>query len=145
MCVPHFYCARSLRHCTKKIISSSNWGQSQSCQSYKPYMYVVIQHRNIHIYIFISYSSVDCIVGVDWNRLEVFFGFLSLVARKYIFGLIWRRYGQKWDILAYRGKIIFCLLSYYILSKDSYLKGLKQWIWDDPIGTMVSLGSFSYP
>ena len=23
--------------------------------------------------------------------------------------------------------------------------GLKQWIWEDPIGTTVSLGRFSYP
>ena len=43
------------------------------------------------------------------------------VARKYIFGLIWRRYGPKRDILDYWGEIIVCLLSFYILSKD---KGL---------------------
>ena len=43
------------------------------------------------------------------------------VARNYIFSLIWRCYGPKQDILDYRGKIIYCLLSYYILSKD---KGL---------------------
>ena len=42
-------------------------------------------------------------------------------ARNYIFGLIWRRYGPKWDILNFWGKIIFCLLSYYILSKDKFL------------------------
>ena len=23
--------------------------------------------------------------------------------------------------------------------------GLKQWIWEDPVGTTVSLGRFSYP
>ena len=40
------------------------------------------------------------------------------VLRKYIFGLIWRCYGPKRGILDYWGTIIFCLLSYYILSKD---------------------------
>ena len=43
------------------------------------------------------------------------------VARKYIFGIVWRRYGPKRDILDYWGTIIFCLLSYYILSKDKCL------------------------
>ena len=43
------------------------------------------------------------------------------VARNYIFSLIWRCYGPKWDILDYWGTNIFCILSYYILSKD---KGL---------------------
>ena len=43
------------------------------------------------------------------------------VAITYIFGLIWRRYGPKRDILDYWGTIIFCLLFYHILSKD---KGL---------------------
>ena len=43
------------------------------------------------------------------------------VARNYIFGLIWRCYGPKRDILDYWGTILYCLLSYYILSKD---KGL---------------------
>ena len=45
----------------------------------------------------------------------------TYVAKNYIFGLIWRRYGPKRNILDYWGTIIFCLLSYYILSKD---KGL---------------------
>ena len=40
------------------------------------------------------------------------------VARNYIFGLIWIPYYPKQDILDYWGKIIFCLLSYYIISKD---------------------------
>ena len=43
------------------------------------------------------------------------------VTRNYIFGLILRRYGPKRDIMDYWGTIIFCLLSYYILSED---KGL---------------------
>ena len=42
-------------------------------------------------------------------------------AINYIFGLIWRRYGPKRDILDYWGTILYCLLSYYILLKD---KGL---------------------
>ena len=43
------------------------------------------------------------------------------VARNQIFSIIWRCYGPKQDILDYLGTNIFCLLSYYILSKD---KGL---------------------
>ena len=46
------------------------------------------------------------------------------VAINYIFGPIWRCYGPKQDILDYWGTIMFCLLSYYILSKD---KGLQGW------------------
>ena len=42
----------------------------------------------------------------------------SGVARSYIFGLIWRCYGPKQDILDYWGTLIYFLLSYYILSKD---------------------------
>ena len=42
-------------------------------------------------------------------------------ARNYIFSIIWRCCGPKWDILDYWGTNIFCILSYYILSKD---KGL---------------------
>ena len=45
----------------------------------------------------------------------------AAVARNYIFSLIWRCYGPKRDILDYWGTNIFCILSYYILSKD---KGL---------------------
>ena len=43
------------------------------------------------------------------------------VGRKYIFGLFWRCYGTKRDILDYWGRIIFCLLSYDILLKDNSL------------------------
>ena len=43
------------------------------------------------------------------------------VATNYIFNLIRRCYGRKQDILDYWGTILYCLLSYYILSKD---KGL---------------------
>ena len=43
------------------------------------------------------------------------------VDRNYIFSLIWRCYGPKRDILDYWGTILYCFLSYYILSKD---KGL---------------------
>ena len=39
------------------------------------------------------------------------------VAKNYIFSLIWRCYGPKRNILDYWGTIIFCSLSYYILSK----------------------------
>ena len=46
---------------------------------------------------------------------------IKSVARNYMFGLIWRRYGPKQDILDHWGIIIFLLLSYYILSND---KGL---------------------
>ena len=41
----------------------------------------------------------------------------ALVARNYIFSLIWRCYGPKRYILDYWGTIRFCLLSYYILLK----------------------------
>ena len=41
-----------------------------------------------------------------------------VLARNYIFGLICRRYVLKRDILDFWGTIIFCLLSYYISSKD---------------------------
>ena len=44
-----------------------------------------------------------------------------IVARNYIFSLIWRCYGPKRDILDYWGTILYCLWSFYILSKD---KGL---------------------
>ena len=43
------------------------------------------------------------------------------VAINYILSLIWRCYGSKRDILNYWEKIIFCSLSYYILSKDEGL------------------------
>ena len=43
------------------------------------------------------------------------------LARNDIVGLKWRYYGPKQDILDYWVIIIFCLLSYYILSTD---KGL---------------------
>ena len=43
------------------------------------------------------------------------------VARNYTFGLIWRSYGPKWDILDYWGTNIFCIWSYYILLKDKVL------------------------
>ena len=45
------------------------------------------------------------------------------VARNYIFGLIWRCYGPKRDILDYWETNICCILSYYILSKDKGLQG----------------------
>ena len=51
---------------------------------------------------------------------------LVYVARNYIFSLIWRCYSPKRDILDYWGKIIYCLLSYYILSKDKGLYGWKN-------------------
>ena len=44
------------------------------------------------------------------------------VAINYIFSLIWIFYGPKWGSLDYRGIIIYCLLSYYILSR---YKGYK--------------------
>ena len=72
----------------------------------------------------------------------------TVVARNYIFSLIWRCYGLKRVILDYWGTNIFCLLSYYILSKDKGLQGCKngygkipqeQWCqWDGSAGTMVS-------
>ena len=40
------------------------------------------------------------------------------VERDYIFGLIWRCCGPKQDLKDYLGILIFCLLSYYIMSKD---------------------------
>ena len=42
------------------------------------------------------------------------------VARNDIFSLKERYYGPKEDILDYWVKLIFCLLSYYILSKDKF-------------------------
>ena len=43
-----------------------------------------------------------------------------------IFSLKWRYYGPKRGFLDYWGTHIFCLLSYYILSMDKGLKGLKN-------------------
>ena len=47
---------------------------------------------------------------------------ISSVAINDIFSINWRCYGPKRDILDYWGTLIFCILSYYILSMD---KGLK--------------------
>ena len=55
------------------------------------------------------------------------------VARNYIFSLIWRCYGPNRDILDYWGTILYCLLSYYILSKDKGYRvetidmGISHW------------------
>ena len=46
---------------------------------------------------------------------------IKVVAINYIFSLIWICYGPKQDIMDYCGTKIFCLLSYYILSKDTGL------------------------
>ena len=46
-----------------------------------------------------------------------------IVARNYIFSIIWRCYGPKRDILYYLGKILYCLLSYYIVLKYKRLYG----------------------
>ena len=45
----------------------------------------------------------------------------GVVARNYIFSLIWIWYGPKRDVLDYWGTILYCLLSYSMLLKD---KGL---------------------
>ena len=42
-------------------------------------------------------------------------------------------------VLSWYGCNIVCKLSYYILSKDKGI-WLKQLIWEDPTGTMVSVG-----
>ena len=41
---------------------------------------------------------------------------IDSVVRDDIFGLKWRYYGPKGDILDYWVTLIFCLLSYYIIS-----------------------------
>ena len=51
------------------------------------------------------------------------------VERNDVFSLIWRCYGPKRDILDYWGTLIFHILSYYILSMDKGLIGLKEWIY----------------
>ena len=38
--------------------------------------------------------------------------FGAVVARNYIFSLIWRCYSPKRDVLDYWGTILYCLLSY---------------------------------
>ena len=43
----------------------------------------------------------------------------TIVARKYIFGLIWRRYGPKRDILDYWGK------SYFVYYHIIYYRKIK--------------------
>ena len=43
------------------------------------------------------------------------------VARNDIFRLNWIFYGPKRDVLDYWGTLIFCILSYYILSMDKVL------------------------
>ena len=63
------------------------------------------------------------------------------VVRIYIFGLIWRRYGPKRDILDYWGTIIFCLLSYYILLKDKgYMIGtmdMGRYHWNNGVSGKI--------
>ena len=66
------------------------------------------------------------------------------VVRDYIFSLIWRCYGPKRDILDHWGKTYF--VYYPIISyRKIDFRGLKQWIWKGPTGTMVSVGQISYP
>ena len=65
------------------------------------------------------------------------------VARNYIFSLIWRCYGPKRDILDYWETILYFLLSYYILSKIKVYR-VEKLIWENPTGTMVSVGQFCW-
>ena len=46
-------------------------------------------------------------------------------------------------VTAYNHNILFIVLLYIIKGKKFI--GLKQWIWEDPTGKMVSLGRVSYP
>ena len=55
------------------------------------------------------------------SPVQLVFGQDAIVARNYIFCLIWRFYVPKRDILEYWGTIIYYWWPYYILSKD---KGL---------------------
>ena len=60
---------------------------------------------------------------IPWEYYYFDMRFLSLhirgsVARNDIFGINWRSYGPKRDILEYWGTLIICILSYYILSMD---------------------------
>ena len=55
------------------------------------------------------------------NKAPVIIVAAVVVARNDVFRTKWRYYGPKRDILDYLETLIFCLLSYYILSMDKYL------------------------
>ena len=66
------------------------------------------------------------------------------VARNYIFGLIWRCYGPKRDILTI-GEQSHILYDPILSYRKIKFYRVEKWIWEDPNGTTVSLGRFSYP
>ena len=61
------------------------------------------------------------------------------VARNGIFILKCRHYSPKGDILEYWGTLIFWLIVLLYSIKGSKFIGLKQWIWENYAGAMVSL------
>ena len=69
----------------------------------------------------IELVMVVYVLAREINALIV--GWWSCIARNDIFSLKWRYYGLKRDIMDYSRTLIFCLLFYYILSKDKGLQG----------------------
>ena len=64
------------------------------------------------------------------------------VARNDILGLKWRYCGPKNDILDYWGILIFLFVILLYPAKGKTIIGLKQCIWEDPTGKMMSVGRF---
>ena len=89
---------------------------SAAALAYLYLLRVVFNYLVINDVVFFTFELLLVPVAVHALR-----GSSPVVARNYIFSLIWRCYGPKRDILDYWGTILYCLLSYYILSKD---KGL---------------------
>ena len=78
-------------------------------------------------FILTSLSNIYIMDGSKWyilgiNRIcknsDDLLWIIWYVARNELFGLKWRYDGPKGGILDYWGTLIFCLLSYYILSMD---------------------------
>ena len=97
--------------------SFTNW-----CMCHELMFYVIsiicicIQHCILLcIDIFIHYIVLICV------SLVSLIDYLSIVARNYIFSLICICFSPKRNVLDYWGTIIFCILSYFILSKDKAL------------------------
>ena len=75
-----------------------------------------IHYFSIYLFIVGAYSKISKVYRMENITTEE-----VIVAKNYIFGLIWRCNGPKRYILDYWGTIIYYRLSYFVLSKD---KGL---------------------
>ena len=122
---PHIGLGPVIMFPLRLIISISILGVSDS----PPYTFMVSATslgmalpRVFLISIYLQYIGIQVI----YFSLQVFHRpmegvFYVYIARNDIFSLKWIYYGPKGVILDYWGTLIFCLLSYYILSKN---KGL---------------------